>query len=258
MLKNHKNSGVGNVDQTTSDSLFEGKIQVIQPIDGYRFSIDSVILAGLSAPVSGATVLDLGTGCGVIPLILAYKISNIFLTGVELQSELAELASLNIKRNGMQDRISILHQDLCTLSTTTLGGTVDYVISNPPYRPKQSGRINPNSQKAVARHELAMNLSELITTVRNVLRVGGKFITIYPAERLTDLIYQMRKKSIEPKTLHMIFSRKDESAKLVVVEGVRAGRPGIQKINPFVIYRPDGRYTAEMMQIFENGIKGKE
>ena len=251
------NLNIKNFDQVTSDSFFNGKIQVLQPANGYRFSIDSIILAGIASPSVGANVLDLGTGCGIIPIILACKISDIHITGVELQSNLASLASLNIEKNGMQERISVLCQDLCELSTAKLGGAVDYVISNPPYRPKQSGRINPNTQKAVARHELAMDLSKLITTVHNVLRIGGKFILIYPAERITDLLFQMRKKSIEPKNLHIIFSRKGEPAKLVVVEGIRAGRPGVQKITTLVIYHNDGQYTSEMQQIFKKGFIGQ-
>lgn len=239
------------IDQTTCDSFFNGNIKVLQPANGYRFSIDSVILASLATPPVGTTVLDLGTGCGIIPLILAYRQPTLRFIGIELQSRLAALATKNIELNGMQNRISILCQDLCTLSVGSLNGIVDYAISNPPYRPTQSGRINPNPQKALARHELAMDLSQLLTTARKMLRIGGKFILIYPAARLTDLVCQMRKMDIEPKKLCAIFSRENEPAKLVVLEGVRAGRPGIQEISSLVIYRSDGRYTPQVAQMFE-------
>lgn len=239
------------LDQTTCDSFFNGNIKILQPANGYRFSIDSVILASLATPPAGTTVLDLGTGCGIIPLILAYREPTLRFIGIELQSRLAALATENIELNGMQDRISILCQDICTLSVGALDGIVDYAISNPPYRPVNSGRINPDPQKALARHELAIDLSQLLKTARNMLRSGGRFILIYPAERLTDLICQMRKMDIEPKKLCIIFSIKNGPAKLVVLEGVRAGRPGIQDISSLVIYRSDGRYTPQMAQMFK-------
>lgn len=238
------------IEKTTSDTFFNGRLSVIQPANGYRFSIDSVILAELSRPQPGDKVLDLGTGCGVIPLILAHRSADLQLIGVELQSSLAALAVENIQRNSMSDRVSILCRDMCDLSQKALGGVVDYIISNPPYRPAQSGRINPDRQKALARHELAMNLSQLMTTSRSLLRIGGRFILIYPSERLTDVMFQMRRNEIEPKRLHIIFSRQQDPAKLVVIEGVRAGRPGLQEISSFIIYRQDGQYTAEMARIF--------
>jgi tRNA1Val (adenine37-N6)-methyltransferase len=234
----------------TSDTFFNGKIKVLQPINGYRFSIDSVILTGFSHPPPGATVLDLGTGCGIIPLILGYRFPSLRLIGVELQDSLAQLANENIQRNGMVDRISILCQDFCNLSLNVFGKAVDYIITNPPYRPITSGRINPHSQKALARHELAMTLSQLLTTARNLLRIGGRFIMIYPSERLADVIFQMRQKEIEPKRLYTIFSKKNEPAKLVVIEGIRAARPGIQELSSFVIYSSNGEYTKEMDQMF--------
>jgi tRNA1Val (adenine37-N6)-methyltransferase len=240
------------INQVTSDLFLDGKIQVVQPVNGYRFSIDSIILAGFSHPPAGATVVDLGTGCGIIPLILAHRTLNLRLIGVELQPSLAAMALKNIKRNGLSDRISILCQDMCNLSKDTFGTTVDYVISNPPYYPVLSGRINPNPQKALAKHELKINLSKLVTVARKVLHSGGKFILIYPSERLTDVLFQMRQKGIEPKALHMIFSKQNESAKLVVIEGIRDGRPGIQELSSLVVYRLDGRYTPEMMQLLKS------
>ena len=237
------------MNQITADFFLNGKIQVFQPANGYRFSIDSLLLAGLSSPSASATVLDLGTGCGIIPLILAYKSSSLRLIGVEIQPSLVDLAIKNIKRNGMTDRISIFCKDMCKLSQNTFDTVIDYVICNPPYRSVQAGRINPDPQKALARHELAINLSQLIAITHKLLRIGGKFISIYPPERLTDVIFHMRQKAIEPKRVHMIFSKQNEPAKLVVIEGVRGGRPGIQEISSLVIYRSDGKYTTEVARM---------
>lgn len=244
-------SDLDGLDQTTSDTFLGGKIKVLQPANGYRFSIDSIILAGHCRPQVGSTVLDLGTGCGIIPLILTHRIPHLRIIGVELQSSLAAIAVENIQRNHMLEHITILCRDMRELNVASLGGVVDHVISNPPYRPVLSGRINPHPQKALARHELAMNLSQLMEIARKLLKIGGRFTLIYPAARLTDAVFQMRQNDIEPKSLHMIFSKHDESAKLTVIEGVRAGRPGIQEISSFVIYRSDGTYTQQMKQMMD-------
>jgi tRNA1Val (adenine37-N6)-methyltransferase len=240
------------VNQITSDFFLNRKIQVFQPVNGYRFSIDSIILAGLSSPPASATVLDLGTGCGIIPLVLAHKSSNLRLIGVEIQPSLVDMALKNIKTNRMTDRISIFCKDMCKLSQNTFDTVIDYVICNPPYRSVQAGRINPNPQKALARHELAINLPQLISIAHKLLRIGGRFISIYPSERLTDVIFHMRQKAIEPKKVHIIFSKQNQPAKLVVIEGVRGGRPGIQEISSLIIYRPDGKYTPEIARMLRN------
>lgn len=239
------------IESITLDTFFNGKIFVSQPANGYRFSIDSVVLAGLSSPQGSDKVLDLGTGCGIIPLILSHRSPALKLIGVELQPSLAAIAIENVRRNGMLDKISILSQDIKKLTVKALGGVVDYIISNPPYRPIHSGRINPDPQKAVARHELAMNLSQLMTVSRSLLRVGGRFSLIYPVERLVDVLFQMRQNDIEPKRVHMIFSKQNEPAKLVVIEGVRAGNPGIQEMSSFFIYRSNGQYTSAMAEFFK-------
>jgi len=245
------------LDSTTTDTFFNGQLKVMQPDNGYRFSIDSVILAGLLRPRAGAVVVDLGTGCGIIPLILAFRWPSLRIVGVEIQPSLADLAQKNICLNSMSEQVAILCRDLRDLSSESsyskgLFGTVDYVISNPPYHPASSGRINPDPQKALARHELAMNLNDLVSTARKLLHAGGRFILIYPSERLTDAIYHMRLNEVEPKNITMVFSKANEIAKLVVVEGVRAGRPGIQAISSFTIYDSNGRYTPEMEKMFKS------
>ena len=240
------------MNQITSDFFLNRKIQVFQPANGYRFSIDSIILAGLSSPPASATVLDLGTGCGIIPLVLAHKSSNLRFIGVEIQPSLVDMAIKNININKMTDRISIFCKDMCKLSQDTFDTVIDYVICNPPYRMVQTGRINPNPQKALARHELAINLPQLIAVAHKLLPIGGKFISIYPSGRLTDVIFHMRQKAIEPKRVHMIFSKQTEPAKLVVIEGVRGARPGIQEISSLVIYGSDGKYTTEIARMLRD------
>lgn len=239
------------MNDLTTDTFFNGRIQVKQNRYGYRFSIDAVLLAYYARPRPGDKVLDLGTGCGVIPLILAYRNPKIQIHGIEVQEELAALATLNVKENCMDGCITILCRDMKALQQDMISGPVDLVVSNPPYRKPKSGRINPDLQRAVARHEIKVSLYDVVETARRMLRISGRFVTIYLAERMTDILTQMRSSDIEPKFLRMIHSGRNTEAKLILVEGVKGGRPGTKIGPPLIIYREDGSYTDELEKMFQ-------
>lgn len=234
----------------TTDSFFNGRITIKQHRRGYRFSIDAVILAAHARPRSGETVVDLGTGSGVIPLILACRSPDIRIYGVELQKELAEIARQNVDDNNLADRIGILHMDMKLLTADRVAGPVDLVVCNPPYRRSHSGRMNPDRQKAVARHEIHVDLKEVVASAHRILRTSGRFVAIYPAERLADMISQMRTFHIEPKALRSVHSNRASSAKLVLVEGVKAVHPGMKILPPLCIYSRGGGYAREMQKMF--------
>lgn len=233
----------------TSDTFLNGRIRVKQHKDGYRFSIDAVILASHIMPGSGDVLIDLGTGCGIIPLILARCYPGIRIYGIEIQKQLADLAILNVRENQMEDRITILQQDMKTLRKLMIQEAVNWVVCNPPYRKTGSGRINPNSERAIARHEIRATLSDVIETARGMLPLSGKFITIYPAERITDLLTRMRSSDIEPKFARMIHSEAGREAKLILIQGGRGGRPGMKIGPPLFIYNKDGSYTDEVREM---------
>lgn len=238
------------MDSLTIDTFFNGRIKVKQHRSGYRFSIDAVLMAGHAKPRPEGTVLDLGTGCGIIPMILAYRHATIKVYGIEVQPQLAELAALNVAENNMGDRVSILCMDMKTLQPDVISGPVDLVISNPPFRKAESGRINPNRQRAIARHEIKATLFDVVESARRMLPLAGRFITIYPAERITDILSQMRSADIEPKFLRMIHSGANTAAKLILVAGSKGGRPGVKIGPPLIIYKEDGSYTEEVQQMF--------
>lgn len=146
----------------TTDTFLNGHLQVKQNRSGYRFSIDAVLLACHIRLQPGDKVLDLGTGCGIIPLILAHRHKKVKVYGVEVQKELADIASENVKENRMEDRITILCRDMKELKHDMVSGPVDLIVCNPPYRKAGSGRMNPDQQKAVARHEIKVNLNDEI------------------------------------------------------------------------------------------------
>ncbi len=237
------------MNRYTPDTFFNGSIIIRQNSSGYRFSIDAVLLADYARPKPLDTIVDLGTGSGIIPLILAHRYPETCYIGIEIQKELADLAQRNVQDNAMQERIKIICQDM--ISINRIGsGPVDMVISNPPYRKPGSGRINPDSQRAVARHEIKITLDGVVKTANRLLRTAGRFISIYPAERITDLLVTMRLAGIEPKQLRVIHSRIGEEAKLLLIEGVKGGRPGVKIAPPLFIYKNDDDYTDEVEKMF--------
>jgi tRNA1Val (adenine37-N6)-methyltransferase len=235
----------------TSDSFFNGQLRIRQQQPGYRFSIDAVLLAYHARPRPGDRVLDLGTGCGIIPLIMAYRSPQISVYGIEVQEKLSDLARFNVSDNHMETQVTILREDMKSLKSTMISGLVDLVVSNPPYRRSHSGRLNPDHQRALARHEIAVTLSDLIATTKRMLRTAGRFVTIYSAERAAELLALMRSASIEPKILRSIHSNRQSDAKLILVEGKKDGRTGIRIESSLILYDEDGNYTDEVEKMFE-------
>jgi len=232
------------------DTFFRGRIRVRQDRKGYRFSIDAVLLAAHACPRPGERILDLGTGCGIIPLMLAGRYPEITVTGVEIQPELASMATENAALNHMGDRVRIIHGDMKALTVADIDGPMDFILSNPPYRKADSGRINPNHQRAAARHEIHITLDALSAVASRLLRIGGRFMLIYPVERLADLVTAMRSRDMEPKHIRVIHTGVETEARLILMEGVRGGKPGLRVDRPLFIYRGDGEYTDEVEAMF--------
>lgn len=239
------------MDKITTDAFFDGRLLVKQHRCGYRFSIDAVLLARYADPHAGDHVLDLGTGCGIIPLLMCHRHFDTQVVAVEIQPELAELAQLNVVENHMTAQIKVICKDLRALCLDDVCGPVDLVVSNPPYRKPHSGRINPDPERAVARHELKATLADVIETAGRLLRRSGRLVVVYAAERSTDLLVQMRSRGIEPKRLRFIHSAEASPAKLVLVQGVKGGRPTVKVDPPLVVYTAAGQYTEEVLQIFK-------
>lgn len=234
----------------TKDAFFNGALFIRQYRSGYRFSIDAVILAAHATSRDGNTVVDLGCGCGVISLILAFRNPTIRVYGIEIQKELSDLACRNVSDNALSGRIVILNQDMKYLHLDMIGSPVDWVVSNPPYRYTHSGRINPNRQKAVARHEISVSLKDVVGCAQRVLKTAGRLATIYPAERLTDVLGGMRCGGIEPKQVRMIHSYRSSGGKLVLVIGVKGAKPGVKVMPPLYVYTQGGGYTREVQKMF--------
>jgi tRNA1Val (adenine37-N6)-methyltransferase len=233
----------------TRDTLFEGKLSVIQSRAGYRFSIDALLLARFAVVRKGNRVIDLGTGNGVVALILASSEPSLKITGLELQAEMAERAARSAALNGLSDRVSIVQGDVRAPERIFSAGSFDIAVCNPPYRRLASGRINPNGEKRVARHEIKANLSDFVRAAAYLLRRGGAMAVVYPATRMTDLIQTMREEALEPKRVRLVHSFESSEAALVMAEGIKEARSGLKIMPPLVVYTDERKYTPEMSAI---------
>lgn len=235
----------------TRDAALGGRLRVLQEKNGYRFSLDAVLLAFFIRIKPGSSLCDLGTGCGIIPLILAHQTDDIRLFGVEIQENLARLARENVRINGFESRISILNQDLKNLPGPSLPSKMDLVCSNPPYRSLGSGRVNPDSSKALARHEILAGLKDAAAAASRLLDPSGLFFTVYPATRIADLFSYLRASRLEPKRMRLVHSTEDGPARLILVESVKEGGRECQVEPPLILYDSAGKYTAEAGAMLE-------
>jgi tRNA1Val (adenine37-N6)-methyltransferase len=241
------------MDNFTLDTFFNGRIRLKQRRGGYRYSIDAVILASAVQPKPGETLVDLGTGCGIIPLILAFRHPGIRIWAVELQAPLAAVAEANIRENEMTSQVTVVRGDMRDIRPQRVGAPVDTVVSNPPYRRGRSGRVNPDEERALARHEIAVTLPDIVRVSRRLLKTGGRFVMIYTADRLADLLWHMRDERIEPKRLRSVHSHADKEAHWVLIEGTKDGGPGMVVSPPLIVYAGPGGYSAEVQAMFAPG-----
>ena len=214
----------------TIDSFLDGKLQIIQSRQGYRFSVDALLLTEFVSVRSEDVVVDLGTGCGIISLVLAVKSKVGLIVGIELQKELASQAYRNVVLNKLEKKIAIIRGDLRHLPMGPASAHI--VVCNPPYRRQKSGRINPDSSKAIARHELSTKVNDILVAGKALLKEGGRLALIYPANRLAEIFAKMRIQDIEPKRLQIVFPNSYSHAKLAMIEGRLHGKSGVKILPP--------------------------
>ncbi len=219
----------------TLDSFFGGTLKILQKKAGYRFSIDAVLLSRFVKIRRNEKIIDLGTGCGILPLILSQAAKASSFVGVEIQRGLAECAVKNVTLNRLQDRISILHRDFRRLKTTFPPGSFHVVLSNPPYRKGRTGRVNPSQAKAIARHEIRGTLNDLLSAASYLLPHKGRACLIFPASRTIDLLATLRKWKLEPKRVQFVHPRIEEGAKFVLVESIKSSGAELNIVAPLIL-----------------------
>lgn len=221
---------------------------IAQAEGGYRYSIEPFLLADFVKLLPGAKVLDVGTGCGIIPLLLLTREARLQVTAVEIQPPLYEAALRNVSQNGLSDRVEILLGDFA--QKDLLRRQFDMVVSNPPYRKINSGRINPDRIKALARHELALTLSSLLENASGVLKKGGNIVLAYPPVRLEEIRLELMRLGFSLVRLRFIHGCQGGKAKIVLIEAVKGCSAECVVESPLYVYNGDGSYSREMQEIY--------
>ena len=232
------------------EDLLHGKLRIIQSDKGYRYSVDPLLLIDFVDIDPTDVAADLGSGSGVMPLILVARKNVKHVTGIEIQPDMVSRAQRSVEINELGDRIKIVESDIRELSAHFEPGAFDVVVSNPPYIPVESGRINPTDEKAIARHEIKAELADVVRAAKFLAKPGkGRVYMIYPAARTVDLIDALRKEGLEPKEIRFIHSNENSAARLVLVKAVRDAGVEVKICKPLYIYNLEGVYNDEAHRI---------
>jgi tRNA1Val (adenine37-N6)-methyltransferase len=225
-------------------------IKLFQARDGYRFSVDAVLLEHFMSAGKLGNGIELGCGSGVISILLAKRMKNVKITAVEIQESLAERAKRNVRLNGLGDRVGILSKDVRGLKSLYETNSFDFVFSNPPFRKPETGRVSNDRERAVARHEIEMTVSDLVSTAAYLLKHSGRFFLIYHPFRLAELITLLRDSKLEPKRMRFVHSMKGEGARMVLIEAVKGAGVWLKIDHPLYLYKAKNDYSPEVKEIF--------
>ncbi len=233
------------------DDLEFKNLKIIQNKDGFCFGIDSVLLSDFAKNIKkNSMVLDLGTGTGIIPILLCGKTKLKKVTGIELQEEVAKMAKKSIKLNNLEDKFNVINENILNLNKIYENQTFDVIVSNPPYKKKDTGITNENEKKIISRHEISASLEDFIKISKDLLKDKGEFYMVHRPERLVDIFELMRKYKIEPKILKMVYSYKNKEPKLILIKGVKNAKPFLKVESNLYIYEDTGKYTKEILKIY--------
>lgn len=232
------------------DDLHRKDYHIIQDPKRFCFGVDAVILSGFARVKKGEKALDLGTGTGIIPILLEGRTAGQHFTGLEIQAESVEMARRSVALNELEEKVEIVEGDIKEAAAIFGGSVFDVVTSNPPYMNEGGGLQNPSGPKAIARHEILCTLEDVVCQAAKVLRPGGRFYMVHRPHRLTDILVLLRQYRLEPKRLRFVHSYVDKPPVMVLVEAGRGGRPMVQVEAPLVIYEEPGKYTQEIYDIY--------
>lgn len=237
-------------DEERLDDLQRNGYQIIQKKDGFCFGMDAVLLSGFAVVKPGEKAVDLGTGTGIIPILLEAKYEGEHYTGLEIQDEVAEMAARSVALNHLEEKVSIVKGDIKEASRLFGAASFDVVTSNPPYMNDAHGLKNPDLPKAIARHEVLCTLDDVAREAAKLLRPGGRFYMVHRPHRLIEIITALTKYKLEPKRMKMVHPFVDKEANMVLIEAVRGGKSMIKVEAPIVVYREPGVYTQEIYDIY--------
>lgn len=252
------------------DNLEYKNLKIIQNKNGFCFGIDSVLLVDFAKDIKkNAKGVDLGTGTGIISILLAAKTNLSNIIGVEIQKDVADMAKRSVQLNEMQDKIEIINcnikeflnnkrkennkidNDIIEKKHKKLSmNEFDFIVTNPPYKKLETGKVNENEYKYISRHEVTANLEDFIKVARLLLKDKGDFYMVHRPDRLVDIIELMRRHKLEPKKIRLVYSTIDKEPTLVLIKGVKNAKPFLKLEKPLIVYNTDGEYTDEIFKIY--------
>ncbi|MFR3730892.1 tRNA1(Val) (adenine(37)-N6)-methyltransferase [Lacrimispora sp.] len=237
-------------DNERIDDLQRNGYKIIQKQNGFCFGMDAVLLSGFARVKPGERAVDLGTGTGIIPILLEAKYEGLHYTGLEIQEEMADMARRSVALNNLEEKLSIVTGDIKEASRLFGAASFDVVTSNPPYMNDAHGLKNPELPKAIARHEVLCTLDDVVREAARLLRPGGRFYMVHRPHRLIEIITALKGYGLEPKRMKMVHPFADREANMVLLEAVRGGRSMIKVEAPIIVYKEQGVYTDEIYTIY--------
>lgn len=233
------------------DDLELKNLKIIQNKNGFCFGMDSVLLSDFAKEIKkGSKIADLGTGTGILPILLCAKTQNTKIVGIEIQKEMAEMANRSVLLNNLQVRIEIICEDIKNLKEKYEKGSFDAIVTNPPYKKQGTGKINENDNKLISRHEITANLEDFILATSYLLKDQGSFYMVHRPERLADILVTLRNYKLEPKILRMVYANQEKEPNLVLIKAVKNAKPFLKVEKPLFVYKKDGEYTEEILKIY--------
>lgn len=232
------------------DELQRNGYKIIQNTRKFCFGMDAVLLSGFADVKEGETVLDMGTGTGIIPILLAGKTKGRHFTGLEIQCESADMAMRSVQYNGLETRISIVQGDIREADKLFRAGSFDVVTSNPPYMTGAHGLVNPDQAKAIARHEICCTLEDVVSQAARVLRPGGRFYLVHRPFRLAEIFCMLVNYKLEPKRMRLVYPYADREPNMVLIQALKGGNSRLTCEPPLIVYEKPGVYTPEIYDIY--------
>lgn len=242
-----------------NDLLGYHDMKIVQETEWFNFSLDAVLLSQFVTINKGVkNILDLGTGNAPIPLFLS-KRTDANIVAVDIQEDCCKLAQESIKLNNLEHQITVLNEDINNLRKHFCDGYFDVIVTNPPYfEVRDCSRINVNSHKAIARHEISINLSQLIGVASYLLDNKGVFAMVHRTERLSEIIRILEDNKLTIKRIKFIYSKDETNSNMVLIESVKNAKKGLKVLTPTIIHNSDGSYKENIVKIFEGGIYESE
>lgn len=240
-------------NERIDDLQYKG-LKIIQNNLGFCFGIDSVILANFAKQIKpNSRVIDLGTGTGIIGLLLCKKTKLKEIKGIEIQKDVAEMAKRSIQLNKLEDKFQIINQDINKIfeNKELEKNSYDVIVTNPPYKEVGTGVTNEDETKFISRHEIKATLTDFLKTASQLLKNKGEIYMVHKPERIVDIFQKMRENKLEPKELKIIYSNKNSEACLIIIKAVKGAKKFLKILEPIYIYDEKGSYTNEIMQMYK-------